>query len=69
MTMHNPPHPGELFKAQLIEDEDGNRLASVSDVAKKLGCTRNTVNELIRCNRALSVKMAVALERQGPRIC
>ncbi|MEE8056677.1 MAG: HigA family addiction module antitoxin [Pseudomonadales bacterium] len=63
MAMFNPPHPGRLVLHKFIRDEDGNELNSVANVAKQLGCHRNTLNQLITGKTAVSIEMALALEK------
>ncbi len=55
--MHNPPHPGELVKATLI---DSNNL-SVTAAAANLGVTRVSLSKLINCRSGLSPEMAIRL--------
>lgn len=64
-TMYDPPHPGVIIKLQLIEDEDGNLIESISNVAQKLDCHRNTLNRVINGSASVSAKMALDLERIG----
>ena len=65
MRMFNPPHPGRLVLHQLIEDEDGNKISSVAEVAAKLGCHRTTLNKIINGSAGITPAMALALEQVG----
>lgn len=65
MPMFNPPHPGRLLKHQLVKDEENTHIASVAEVAHRLGCHRNTLNRVINGSAAVSAEMAVALEKIG----
>lgn len=57
MRMHNPPHPGILIRATLIE---GAQL-SVTEAASKLGVTRVTFSRLINGKSNISPEMALRL--------
>lgn len=65
MPMYNPPHPGQLLKHQLIKDEDGAQIDSIANVAHRLGCHRNTLNQVLRGATGITPRMAVSLERIG----
>ncbi len=65
MNMHNPPHPGELIKIFLIEDEDGNKIDSIANVANKLGVSRSALNNVINGSASLSLELALKLESIG----
>lgn len=54
-----PTHPGEILREDFIRDYD----LTVSGLAKALGVSRQTVNELLRERRALSPEMALRLAR------
>lgn len=55
--MHNPPHPGKLVKATLL---DGSGL-SITKAAEMLGITRGSLSKLINCRGGLSPEMAMRL--------
>ena len=59
MTMHNPPHPGEIIK-ELCIDPLG---LSITDVAKALGVTRKTLSSIINGNSGISPEMALRLSK------
>ena len=54
-----PTHPGEILREDFIPDYD----LTVSGLARALGVSRQTVNELLRERRALSPEMALRLSR------
>ncbi|TVQ96682.1 MAG: addiction module antidote protein, HigA family [Desulfovibrionales bacterium] len=54
-----PTHPGEMLREDFMPDYGLNTTA----LAASLGVTRQTVNELIRCRRAITPLMALRLSR------
>ena len=54
-----PTHPGEMLREDFMPDYG----LSVSSLAKALGVSRQTVNELLRERRSLSPSMALRLSR------
>src|SRR4030043_1554693 len=54
-----PTHPGEMLREDFMPDYG----LSVSSIAKALGVSRQTVNELLRERRAVSPEMALRLSR------
>ncbi|PWC13909.1 HigA family addiction module antitoxin [Brenneria corticis] len=56
MTMHNPPHPGEIIAETLEELGVGIR-----ELARALGVAPSTVQRLVAGNAAISPEMAVKL--------
>src|SRR4030043_1335832 len=54
-----PTHPGEMLREDFMPDYG----LSVSSIAKALGVSRQTVNELLRERRAISPEMALRLSR------
>ena len=54
-----PTHPGEMLREDFMSDYG----LSVSSIAKALGVSRQTVNELLRERRAVSPEMALRLSR------
>lgn len=59
-VMHEPAHPGEsLRKAMAAEGW------TVTEMAAKLNCTRQTVSRLLNGRTGISPAMALALERIG----
>lgn len=53
-TMHNPPHPGELF-------EDYLGTTSLAEAARRLGVTRATLSRIRHGHAAVTADMAVRL--------
>jgi addiction module HigA family antidote len=54
-----PTHPGEMLREDFLPDYG----LSVSGVARALGVSRQSVNELLRERRAVSPEMALRLAR------
>lgn len=54
MSMHNPPHPGEVIREYLGD-------VTVSAAAKHLGVGRVTLSRVLNGNAAVSPEMAVRL--------
>ncbi len=54
-----PSHPGEMLREDFMPDYK----LSVSALAKALGVSRQSINELIRERRAVSPEMAIRLSR------
>ncbi len=54
-----PIHPGEMLREDFLPDFG----LTVSSLAKALGVSRQTVNELLRERRAVSPEMALRLAR------
>ncbi|OGT85631.1 MAG: addiction module antidote protein, HigA family [Gammaproteobacteria bacterium RIFCSPLOWO2_12_FULL_52_10] len=54
-----PIHPGEILREDFLPDY----MLTVSSLAGALGVSRQSVNELLRENRALSPEMAIRLAR------
>lgn len=59
MTMHNPPHPGDFVRTEILEPL---RL-SVSAAARVLGVSRPTLSTLLNGHSDLSGEMALRLEK------
>jgi antitoxin HigA-1 len=65
MPMHNPPHPGEVIRTEIIE---ANGL-SVTDAAKVLGVSRQALSGLLNAKVDLTGDMAVRIEKAfGPKL-
>ena len=62
MPMYDPPHPGEMIR-DILEDEDVGW--TVTECARRLGVTRNTLSRLLHGRIGISPKMALDLERVG----
>lgn len=54
-----PTHPGEMLKEDFMPDFDLN----ATTLAKALGVSRQTINEILRERRALTPAMALRLSR------
>lgn len=54
-----PTHPGEMLREDFLPDYE----LTVSGLAKAIGVSRQTVNELLRERRAVSPEMALRLSR------
>lgn len=54
-----PTHPGEILREDFMPDYQ----LTVSGLAKALGVSRQTVNELVREHRAVSPEMALRLAK------
>ncbi len=54
-----PTHPGEMLREDFMPDYG----LSVAALARALGVSRQSINELLRCRRAVSPEMALRLAR------
>ena len=54
-----PTHPGEMLREDFVRDYG----RTVASLAEALGVSRQTINELLRERRALSLEMALRLSR------
>ncbi len=61
MPMNNPPHPGRSIKDACLEPLE----LSVTEGAKVLGVTRNTLSRVINGQNGISPDMAIRLEKAG----
>ena len=57
MSMHNPPHPGEVLRELCLVSLG----VSVSDAAKALGVSRKTLSAILNGRAGISPEMAVRL--------
>src|SRR5512136_1608394 len=57
--MIRPTHPGEMLREDFLTDYG----LTVSGLAKAIGVSRQTVNELLRERRAVTPEMALRLAR------
>ena len=65
MAMHNPPHPGEVIRAEIIEAMG----LKVTAAAKALGVSRQALSGLVNAKVDLSGDMALRIEKAfGPRL-
>lgn len=54
-----PTHPGEMLREDFLPDYG----LTISSLARALGVSRQTINELLRERRAVSPEMALRLSR------
>lgn len=59
MKTHNPPHPGEIIRAQCIEPLG----LTITAAAKGLGVTRKALSELVNGHSGVSPEMAIRLSK------
>ncbi len=59
MNMHNPAHPGEILKELVIVPLG----MTVSETAKSLGISRNTLHRILKGDGAVTAEMAMRLEK------
>ncbi len=65
MTMHNPPHPGEVIRTEIVE---ANGL-TVTRAARVLGVSRQALSGLLNANVDLTGDMALRIEKAfGPKM-
>ncbi len=59
MPMKNPPHPGEIVREECLAPLG----LTVTDGARVLGVTRQTLNNLVNERSGISPEMAIRLEK------
>ncbi len=59
MHMKNPPHPGRIVRQECIEPLG----MTVTQAARSLGVTRQTLNNLVNCRAGVSPEMAIRLSK------
>jgi addiction module HigA family antidote len=59
MPMHNPPHPGQVIRHACLEPLG----LSVTEAAKGLGVSRNTLSMLLNGRLGISPEMAIRLSQ------
>ena len=59
--MHNPPHPGELLKEDVLADLG----LSVTEVAARLSMSRVALSRVLNGKAAVSPDLAIRLEKAG----
>ena len=57
--MKNPPHPGRIVRQDCVEPLG----LTITDAAKALGVTRQTLNNLVNGKAGISPEMAVRLSK------
>lgn len=61
MTMHNPPHPGEALREDVLPEI----LMTVTALAKHIGYSRVQLSNVLHCRAAISPDLAWRLELAG----
>lgn len=61
MVVHNPPHPGETLREDLLPALE----ISKTDLARRLGVARETLSRILNGRAPISPDLAVRLERAG----
>ena len=59
MLMHNPPHPGEFIRRKCLEPLG----LTVTEAAKGLAVSRNTLSMLLNGRLGISPEMAIRLSQ------
>jgi len=59
MRMKNPPHPGRIVRQECIESLG----FTVTEAAKRLGVTRQALNNLVNGKGGIAAEMAVRLSK------
>ena len=59
MRMRKPPHPGRIVRQECIEPLG----LTVKEAAKRLGVTRQTLNNVVNEKAAISPEMAIRLSK------
>jgi addiction module HigA family antidote len=59
MRMKNPPHPGRIVRQECIEPLN----LTVTEAAKRLGVTRQALNNLVNEKAGISPEMAIRLSK------
>ena len=60
--MHNPPHPGEIIKLDLLPELK----LTVTEAARQLGVTRAALSRVVNGKAAISPEMALRLAQWVP---
>jgi addiction module HigA family antidote len=61
MTMHNPPHPGEALREDVLPEIN----MTVTALAKHLGYSRVQLSNVLHCRAAISADLSWRLELAG----
>ena len=59
--MHNPPHPGSILKDEVLDPLN----LSVTEAASRLAMSRVTLSRVLNGKAAISLDLAVRLEKAG----
>ena len=57
LEMHNPPHPGMVFRRLYLDPLE----LTVTETAKRLGVTRKALSELVNGRSGVSPEMAIRI--------
>jgi antitoxin HigA-1 len=58
VSMHNPPHPGEVLNDTVLRAHDG---ITVTQFAKRLGVSRVALSRVVNGNAGVSAELAIRL--------
>ena len=58
-TMHNPPHPGEILREDILPTLG----LSVTEAAEQLGVARPSLSRVLNGHAAISPEMALRIEK------
>lgn len=61
MAMKNPPHPGKHIRMTCLEPAE----LTVTAAARRLGVSRQALNNVVNEKAAISPEMAVRMEKMG----
>lgn len=61
MEMFEPPHPGEIIREDCLKPLN----LTVTEAAKGLGVSRQSLSELLNGRNGVSADMAIRLEKAG----
>lgn len=61
MTMHNPPHPGEILREEVLKPLG----LDVRDAAERLCVARSTLSRVLNGHAGISPDLALRLEMAG----
>ena len=59
MRMKNPPHPGRIVRQECIEPLG----LTITEVAQRLGVTRQTLDKLVNGKTGISPEMSIRLSK------
>ena len=58
-TMHNPPHPGEILREDVLSEMG----LSVTEAAQQIGVTRAALSRVLNGHAGISIGMALKIEK------
>ena len=58
-TMHNPPHPGEILREDVLSEMG----LSKTEAAKQIGITRAALLRVLNGRAGISIEMALEIEK------